>query len=550
MQFRHLTIGKKLAVAFSLFALVLVFMGLSSLYLFYEMNEQVVEITDNNIPSLNLASDIRSEVADFRRYELGYFLLPQQSGLHGQYIEVMKDKKNKIFNYLDDYKKDLSNQNETSIYNSVMVNWDEYHQLHDRVFNMIQNGQLAQAQTLFLAQGPAMFVKVMSDAEKLIKLNHGFARQSRIDVEHSYSSAVQSIIVITLIALVLVLFFATMLTKQIRGPLIMLVNQARAIAQGKLGRGELCEWMETDRINRDETGQLAEAVKDMKDGLSHLVSEISSSVAQLSSAVEEMSAISEQSAQGMSQQQSEIDQVATAMNQMQSTLGEVARNTTEAASAANYARTAAEEGTGVVHDTVTSIDAVAGKLDIASGVVQQLEQDSHNISMVLDVIRGIADQTNLLALNAAIEAARAGEQGRGFAVVSDEVRTLAQRTQDSTEEISKTIEMLQSRTAQADEAMQVSREQMQSSLALASKAGESIVSINQAVSTITDMNNQIASATEEQNVVADELNRNITTIQTVADENAQGARHTASTCHDLNRLASELLETTRRFDLN
>lgn len=238
------------------------------------------------------------------------------------------------------------------------------------------------------------------------------------------------------------------------------------------------------------------------------------------------------------------------MNEMQSTLQEVARNTTEAAGAANHAMDAAGQGTSVVQETISSIDEVATKLEDASNVVQQLEQDSHNISMVLDVIRGIADQTNLLALNAAIEAARAGEQGRGFAVVADEVRTLAQRTQASTEEINKMIELLQARTAEAGNAMQISRSQMMNSVELASKAGESIDRINDAVNMITDMNNQIASATEEQNLVAEELNRNVTTIQSVSEENAQGTQHTATTCHDLNRTATGLLEATRRFDLS
>lgn len=550
MFLRHLTIGKKLAMAFSLMGLILLFMGISSLYLFHTMNYQVLDITDSTIPSMNMANGIRDEVADFRRYELGYFLIKDDPMAKANYRSVMDQKQSKLEGLINSYGKTLYDAQETKTYNAIVNNWGDYYSFHNQVFDLLEQGKREQAQKLFLTEGPKKFSIIMADAKKLVQINNGFANDGKRLSENSYHSARVSIVIITLIALMMVIMLASILTRQIRDPLIMLVGQARSITQGKLGRSELCEWLDNDKINHDEIGALAKAVRDMKNGLRELVAEITSSVSQLSSAVEEMSAISEQSAQGMSQQQSEIDQVATAMNQMQSTLGEVARNTTEAANAANHARSAAEQGNDIVQNTVTSIDAVADKLDIASGVVQQLEQDSHNISMVLDVIRGIADQTNLLALNAAIEAARAGEQGRGFAVVSDEVRTLAQRTQDSTEEISKTIEMLQSRTAQADEAMQVSRNQMQSSLELAGKAGESIVSINTAVNTITDMNNQIASATEEQNVVADELNRNITTIQGVADDNAQGARHTATTCHDLNRLATELLETTRRFELD
>ena len=549
MSLRHLTIGKKLAMAFSLFGAILLFLGMFSLHLFNQMNKAVTEITDAIIPSMDIATDIRNQVTNFRRYELGYFLILDDSEKTREYTAVMEKQSQTLKWLFDKYSKILYNQEETDVYHSVVNHWNDYLLLHNRVSALQNNGKVVEAKKLFLSEGPKKFKLIIDDAERLVSVNDNFSNLSRQEVEYSYESAIVSVIVTTAVSLLLVFFFATMLTRQIRDPLTMLVTQAQAISHGKLGRSELCDWIESGRINNDETGQLALAIREMKEGLQKLVTEITSSVEQLGSAVSEMSAISEQSAQGMSQQQNEIDQVATAMNQMQSTLQEVGRNTTEAANAANHAMNAAQEGTGIVQQTVTSIDTVADKLDSASSVVQQLEQDSHNISMVLDVIRGIADQTNLLALNAAIEAARAGEQGRGFAVVSDEVRTLAQRTQTSTEEISKTIEMLQARTAEAGEAMQISRAQMQDSLELASKAGESIVSINEAVNTITDMSNQIASATEEQNVVAEDLNRNLSTIQMVSEENTQGTQHTAATCQDLNRLASDLMETTRRFDL-
>ncbi len=550
MPLRNLTIGKKLTLAFSILGLMLVFTGIFALTQFGRMNHQALDITDNILPSVNTAYAIRNQITDYRRYELGYFIVHKNPALEAQYRGVLNSKPAEIRQLFDNYHKGLYDAQETAIFNNVKQLWGQYQNLHMRVFNLVEQNRFDDAEALFLREGPSLFTKVVASIEQLVAINHEFSLEGRQMVEKVYFSARLNIIGSMLAGLALVIIFATVLTRQIRNPLAMLVDQARAIAQGKLGRGVLCDWLDTGKINHDETGQLADAIRDMKNGLSQLVNEISGSVAQLSSAVEEVSAISEQSAQGMMQQQGEIAQVATAMNEMQSTLQEVARNTTEAAGAANHAMDAAGQGTAVVQETISSIDEVASKLEDASNVVQQLEQDSHNISMVLDVIRGIADQTNLLALNAAIEAARAGEQGRGFAVVADEVRTLAQRTQASTEEINKMIELLQARTAEAGNAMQISRSQMMSSVELASKAGESIDRINDAVNMITDMNNQIASATEEQNLVAEELNRNVTTIQSVSEENAQGTQHTATTCHDLNRLATGLLEATRRFDLN
>ncbi|MGL5371822.1 MAG: methyl-accepting chemotaxis protein, partial [Plesiomonas shigelloides] len=257
--------------------------------------------------------------------------------------------------------------------------------------------------------------------------------------------------------------------------------------------------------------------------------------------------IAEQSSHGMQQQQSEVSQLATAMNEMQSTVQEVSRNTTDAASAAHQASNASDSGSKVVQDAIGSIERVASEIEHSGQVVQQLEQDSASISVVLDVIRNIADQTNLLALNAAIEAARAGEQGRGFAVVADEVRTLAQRTQDSTAEINKIIEVLQSRAAEAGQAMQISRQQMHTSVEQARNAGATIAQINQAVVRISDMNTQIASATEQQNSVTDELNRSIVTIHNASDEVAQGANQTAQACAELSQLAIHLQQVTNRF---
>lgn len=205
----------------------------------------------------------------------------------------------------------------------------------------------------------------------------------------------------------------------------------------------------------------------MKENVSDIVNDISLAVSRLSSAAEEVSAISGQSAFGMQQQQDEISQLVTAMNEMQNTVYNVSQNTASSADAANEAAQSSISGSNIVHQAIASIENVSEEIEKAGAVVQKLELDSASISVVLDVIRNIADQTNLLALNAAIEAARAGEQGRGFAVVADEVRTLAQRTQDSTSEINKIIEVLQSRAGEAGLVMASSCEQVKNTVELA-----------------------------------------------------------------------------------
>ncbi len=263
---------------------------------------------------------------------------------------------------------------------------------------------------------------------------------------------------------------------------------------GEIASGNLTHYLKRDEIGNDELGMLADSCVKMQDNLRGLVEDIVAAVTQLSAAVEEVSAVSEQSSQGMKQQQDEITMVATAMDQMKATVADVASNTEVASISATSANDEAKLGSKDVQQNIESILKVSQEIENAGELVDQLEKESTNISIVVDVIRGIADQTNLLALNAAIEAARAGEQGRGFAVVADEVRTLAGRTQDSTSEIVSIIDKLQKSASEAKEATSGSCSMIQECVTQSHTTGETIHKIEQTVAQIADMSLQIASA--------------------------------------------------------
>lgn len=546
-----MTIGKKLTAGFAVLGLMMAFIGGASLFEFSKMNRAAIGFTDSILPAVVRTSTLGETINALRRYELDVFLVaddPQQKARYRDESEKsLRDAAQQIAAHdATIWAEDLE---ERRTFDIVKADWEKYVALHQRIRQMQDAGQMAEAQHLFMAEGVTLYTNLSKSVGDLIRINHGYSVSSRAEVVAAFDSAKLSVTLALIIGLALVIALSVVLTRQIRDPLIMLARQAQRIASGDLGKGELQEWIRGNRFNRDELGQLGSAIDRMQEALASLVSEIAGSVSQLSSAVEEVSAISEQSAKGMASQQSEVSQVATAMNEMQSTVNEVARNTTDAMGAAKQASRTSAQGNEVVRGAIGSIEQVSRQIEQAGAVVQQLETDSASISMVLDVIRGIAEQTNLLALNAAIEAARAGEQGRGFAVVADEVRSLAQRTQASTAEISKMIEVLQERTAEAGNAMQLSRQQMQESVELAREAGGSIDSINGAVTQITDMNTLIATATEQQNAVTEELNRSIVNIHAAADENALGAQQIAQACVELSKLATSLHHMTQRFTL-
>ncbi|TFF75000.1 methyl-accepting chemotaxis protein [Aeromonas taiwanensis] len=546
-----MTIGKKLTAGFAVLGLMMAFIGGFSLFEFSKMNRATIGFTDSILPAVVRTSTLGETINTLRRYELDVFLVaddPQQRAHYRNESEksLQEAARQIVVHDATIWAEDLE---ERRTFDTVKVDWERYIALHQRIRQMQDAGQWIEAQHLFMGEGITLYTNLTKSVGDLIRINHGYSVGSRAEVVGAFDSAKLSIVIALVLGLGLVTVLSVVLTRQIRDPLIMLARQAQRIASGDLGKGELQEWIRGNRFNRDELGQLGSAIDRMQGALADLVSEIAGSVSQLSSAVEEVSAISEQSAKGMASQQSEVSQVATAMNEMQSTVNEVARNTTDAMSAAKQASRTSTMGNEVVRSAIGSIEQVSQQIEQAGAVVQQLETDSASISMVLDVIRGIAEQTNLLALNAAIEAARAGEQGRGFAVVADEVRSLAQRTQASTAEISKMIEVLQERTAEAGNAMQLSRQQMQSSVELAREAGGSIDSINGAVTQITDMNTLIATATEQQNAVTEELNRSIVNIHAAADENALGAQQTAQACVELSKLANTLHHMTQRFTL-
>jgi methyl-accepting chemotaxis protein len=403
------------------------------------------------------------------------------------------------------------------------------------------NDKLAEY-TGLLAQEKTVYEQLHQRAAEVVeRVDQAYVAQ---DVAMQGELKKNSVLIIgsSALALLVGLIAAWVITRLIVAPLRSVMQVAQRIAAG-----DLSATVEVTR--RDEIGQLMQSMQQMGAGLSSIVSGLQAGIEQLASSAQSLSAVTEQTNLEVSSQKEETEQVATAMNQMTATVHDVARNAEEAALAAQTADDKVESGQQVVRQSMARIEQLADSATSASSSIESLSAEIQNIGTVLEVIKSVAEQTNLLALNAAIEAARAGEQGRGFAVVADEVRALARRTQQSTEEIERLVSALRSAAHSSVQQIQSSGELVKLAVSDALQTESALGSIAAAVSLIQQMNQQIAAAAEEQSSVAEEINRSVTSIRASADQSSIAMRGNAASSVELAQLGSELRGMVGHFRL-
>ncbi len=389
---------------------------------------------------------------------------------------------------------------------------------------LVQNGPGKSIMDTLRAQ-----IDEIVDAEELLIGIRGAEQQSASDFTVTVS------IVGSAIAVIFGMAVAWFITRGVLVPVRATNDILQDIATGD---GDL-----TIRVpvsNSDEIGQMGTNFNAFVEKLQGIIGNIAEATGQLASASEEMAAVMEQTSAGVVNQTQETSQVATAISEMSATAQEVAQSAEGATESAGTANQEAKKGNQVVAETASAITDLANDIESSSSLVEKLKDDTKNIGTVLDVIRGIAEQTNLLALNAAIEAARAGEQGRGFAVVADEVRSLAQRTQESTTEIEALIVKIQDGVGQASEVMMQSRDSAGSCVEQAQTAGSSLSAIANAVEQILQLNTQIAAAAEEQSLASEEVQRSVVNIQSISEETSAGTSQTSKASAELAQLSEKL----------
>ncbi|OLU35922.1 methyl-accepting chemotaxis protein [Pseudomonas sp. PA27(2017)] len=414
--------------------------------------------------------------------------------------------------------------------------------LAEVVGNIDSFNQRLQEYTGLLQQQQQEHAKLAERADKVVELVSQTYAQQKGAVHTLVRTSALLILVAAAAALLVGLLATLIITRAIVRPL----KQVTAVAQ-RIAAGDLSGEIEVQRS--DEIGQLLGAMQGMSRDLRTMVGRLQDGVAQLSTSAQTLSSVTEQARQGVSGQKEETDLVATAITQMAATVHEVAQNAEQAAASTAQADSRVGAGSDVVRETLQRIEQLVAAMAVTRQGIEQLSQDTRNIDAVLEVIKSVAQQTNLLALNAAIEAARAGEQGRGFAVVADEVRALARRTQQSTEEIEGLLGTLRAGATRSVADMRQSDELVEQVVHDARHTQQALAGIAEAVAVIHGMNQQIAAAAEQQTAVAEDINRSVTSIRDLGEQSAAAMDENAGSSQQLAALGRELQGMAAHFRL-
>ena len=539
MSLRNLNIAPRAFLGFAFIALLVVILGVFAVNRMGTIRQASVDMGTNQLPSVKFLGNMTENVLRLRILSFRILINREPAALEEAKtrVAVLVDK---VKQAQSAYAVLPAGADEAALYKSFTATLDSYLAAQAEMMSLSQQNKVEDMRTLINTRIKDGTDLMGEQLNKLIAINSADADTAGREAEGSYQQAVTGIVIVAVAAALMTVLLAWLLTRSIVTPLRKALEVAETIAGGNLTKV-------IEDAGKDEPARLLGSLSAMQTNLRQTIQHIAGSATQLASAAEELSAVTEEASKGLQQQNNEIDQAATAVNEMTAAVEEVARNAVSTSEASSQSNQAAREGRDRVVETVGAIQTMTQDVQNTALMIEGLATQGRDIGKVLDVIRAIAEQTNLLALNAAIEAARAGEAGRGFAVVADEVRALAHRTAQSTQEIEKMVAGIQSGTGEAVQSMQQSNQRTQTTLELARAAGVALEQITQSISLINERNLVIASASEEQAQVSREVDRNLVNIRDLATQSAAGANQTSAASHELSRLAVDLNGMVARF---
>ncbi|WP_415756079.1 methyl-accepting chemotaxis protein [Pseudomonas sp. LT1P18] len=539
MSLRNLNIAPRAFLGFAFIALLVIVLGVFAVNRMTSIHQASLDMETTQLPSVGFLGNLTENVLRMRILSFRVLVNRDPNALQEAQtrIGVLVDK---VRSAQSSYAALSATPEEAALYKTFTATLDSYMQAQTQMLELSRQNKLDEMRTLINTRIKEGTDQMGEQLNKLVAMNNADAKTASAAAGEQYRSAITGIIAVAIIAALMTVLLAWLLTRSIVTPLNRALQAAQTIAGGNL-----TTLIEVD--GTDEPARLLGALSTMQASLRKTIEQIAGSATQLGAAAEELSTVTQEASRGLQQQTNEIEQAATAVNEMTAAVEEVARNAVSTSEASNQSTQAAREGRDRVVETVGAIQTMTHDVQNTSVMIEGLAAQGRDIGKVLDVIRAIAEQTNLLALNAAIEAARAGEAGRGFAVVADEVRALAHRTAQSTQEIEKMVAGIQNGTGQAVSSMQQSNQRTQSTLEMARAAGVALEQITQSIQLINERNLVIASASEEQAQVSREVDRNLVNIRDLATQSAAGANQTSAATHELSRLAVDLNAMVARF---
>ncbi|MDD1133346.1 methyl-accepting chemotaxis protein [Pseudomonas sp. WS 5412] len=541
MSIRSLNIAPRAGLGFGLLALMVFVLGGFALLQMANMREQSDQVETNWLPSVMAAGEMSQDLLRIRALTLRLLVNRDPQAVAQNEQKILEIKKQLHTAQLL-YEALIVLPEDQVLFDRFKVEQQQYLQRQEQVMALSRQNQLEDAVKVVNGEMNHLADTMAGTLGELVTLNKVSANQAAALAQQVFSQSRIGVIGMIALTALITIGLAVLLTRSIVSPLAQSLRVAQGVASGDL-TGEITV------SGKDEPARLQQALKSMQENLRETIQRISQSSSQLASASEELSSVTEDATRGLHQQSQEIEQAATAVNQMTAAVEEVASNAVATSQASRESDRIAQHGREQVHQTVLSIESLADDVTANATQVEDLAQKVYGISKVLDVIRSIAEQTNLLALNAAIEAARAGEAGRGFAVVADEVRALAHRTQQSTQEIEQMIGGIQQGTDQAVSSMQQSNGRARATLEIAKSAGTALEEIASAFTLINERNLVIASASEQQAAVAREVDRNLMNIRDLSMQTSAGANQTSAASQELSRLAVDLNTMVARFSV-